>query len=142
MTDISLAGPSGNPPAPQPASADLNKAPQLSEPSQSELAKDIDLNPTASDSKNAPLPDPPKLPAITTEPAKATTEESKDVTKSSPAPKSAEPSTGMSATSGPLSDHMEEGYIDDDVDVGPKGEKLEEVRKSGEGVVEDKEAEI
>ena len=143
-TDVSLAGPSGNPPAPQPASADLNKAPQLSEPSQSELAKDIDLNPTASDIKDDPPSEPVKPPAITTDPAKATSEESKGLTtEPSSAPKAAAaPSTGMSATSGPLSDHMDEGYIDDDdVDVGPKGEKLEDVGKTAESVGGAKEAE-
>lgn len=39
----------------------------------------------------------------------------------------------MSATSGPLGDHLGEGYIDDDdLQVGPKGETLDE----GKGVEE------
>lgn len=46
-----------------------------------------------------------------------------------------ESATGMSATSGPLGDHMAEVYVDDDVeDVGPKGETLEESRKDETGV--------
>lgn len=59
------------------------------------------------------MPEPSKA---MTEPSAATTEPSATMT---------EPSTGMSATSGPLGDHMAEPYIDDD-DVGPKGETLEQ----------------
>ncbi len=35
----------------------------------------------------------------------------------------------MSATSGPLGDHMEEGYVDDDEVVGAKGETLAKSEK-------------
>lgn len=44
----------------------------------------------------------------------------------------------MSATSGPLGDHLEEGFIDDD-NVGPKGETIkerEENIKEGGSIVE------
>jgi len=147
--NFSLLGPTNDSPAPQPASADLNKAPQLSEPSQSELAKDIDLNPTASDVKVEPstgMAEPPKPisepPVDKAEAPKATTEKPTVVTET--ATKPTQPSTGMSATSGPLGDHMEEGFIDDGLDVGPKGgtapvvekvdraEKIEDVQKTKE----------
>ncbi len=147
--NFSLLGPTNDSPAPQPASADLNKAPQLSEPSQSELAKDIDLNPTASDVKAEPstgMAEPPKPisepPVDKAEAPKATTEKPTVVTET--ATKPTQTSTGMSATSGPLGDHMEEGFIDDGLDVGPKGEtapvaekmdraeKIEEVQKTKE----------
>jgi len=147
--NFSLLGPTNDSPAPQPASADLNKAPQLSEPSQSELAKDIDLNPTASDVKAEPstgMAEPPKPisepPVHKAEAPKATTEKPTVVTET--ATKPTQPSTGMSATSGPLGDHMEEGFIDDGLDVGPKGEtapvaekmdraeKIEEVQNTKE----------
>jgi len=148
-SNFSLLGPTNDSPAPQPASADLNKAPQLSEPSQSELAKDIDLNPTASDVKVEPSTGMAETPKPISEPPvdkaeapKATTEKPTVVTET--ATKPTQPSTGMSATSGPLGDHMEEGFIDDGLDVGSKGEtapvaekmdraeKIEEVQNSKE----------
>ena len=150
-----LAVPSTNPPPPQPAQQDLNKAPQLSEPSQSEIGKDIDLNPSAAgDAKHQPSQDDavtndksqPTSAAVASPPSKTEVESPKPIATDGQAAALAGPtSTGMSATSGPLGDHLEEGFIDDD--VGPKGEtkaeaqavakeaadtpeKLEEIRKA------------
>ena len=60
----------------------------------------------------------------------------KPITKAEPAPASTaktEPSTGMSATSGPLGDHMAEVYTDVDSTVEGKGEAVAEAKGEEEG---------
>ena len=60
----------------------------------------------------------------------------KPITKTEPAPASTaktEPSTGMSATSGPLGDHMAEVYTDVDSTVEGKGEAVAEANGEEEG---------
>ena len=48
----------------------------------------------------------------------------------------------MSATSGPLGDHMEAAYIDDDdMNVGPKGERLDDAEQVGEATKTEQAAE-
>ena len=111
---------SSHPPAPQPASTDLNqKAPQLSQPSQVEEAKDIDLNPAESSS------DAVKQESFKRASADVNTETQSKGVAEPPKPGLTQSSTGMSATSGPLNDHLGEEYDYHDnggADVGPKGE--------------------
>jgi len=150
----SFTGDSPLPAPTQSASADPNKAPQLSAPSQVEEASAIDLNPSVRDaeqqasravtepsagldkpSTNATAEPSTGLTKPSTEPSTALTEPSKGLAEPStkattaPSPRLTGSSTGMSATSGPLGDHMAEAYVDDDEVVGPKGERLEESGK-------------
>ncbi|KAL2044771.1 hypothetical protein N7G274_002546 [Stereocaulon virgatum] len=106
-------GSSAPAPAPAPAPPQAASAPSpahhIAQPSGVDEAKDIDLNPSSAVSEA-----PTQTAAAKTETAPA------PISKTAPAVK-AEPSTGMSATSGPLGDHMAEVFTDVDSTADAKG---------------------
>lgn len=124
ITLTSHADGSSETPPPQPAEAPT-PAHHISEPSGVEEAKAVDLNPSSDVTGEATKVEEPK-PKVAPTP----------ITKTEPAPASTaktEPSTGMSATSGPLGDHMAEVYTDVDSTVERKGETIAEAKGEEEG---------